>query len=140
MDHVRRIAVCYNLSRTYFSYDYGSIEVDCASSVKIMRVPQAISQPFAILHRRILEVICTEPRDRALSVSKGAACLRRLSARIFLTPIKPSPDRDRGAYFGLVGLNLPRPRNGWKCFQHLATQITYMRTALNRSNLNLFSM
>ena len=54
---MRRIAVCYNLSQTYFSYDYGSIQVYCASSVKITRFPQAISQLFAILHSRILEVI-----------------------------------------------------------------------------------
>ncbi len=43
----------------------------CASSVKIMRVLQAISQLFAISHSRILEVI-HKPRDRALSVSKAA--------------------------------------------------------------------
>ncbi len=41
------------------------------SSVKLMRVPQAISQLFSILHRRILEVIY-KPRDRALLVSKAA--------------------------------------------------------------------
>jgi hypothetical protein len=46
-DHVSRIAVCYNLSLTYFCYDYGSIHVYCASSVKLMPVPQAISQLFA---------------------------------------------------------------------------------------------
>ncbi len=39
----------------------------CASSVKIMRVPQAISQLFAILHSGISEVIY-KFRDRALSV------------------------------------------------------------------------
>ena len=50
----------------------------CASSVKIMRLPQAISQLFAILHTRILEVIY-KPRDRALSVSKAA--------RLRLTPL-----------------------------------------------------
>ncbi len=54
-----------------FPHDYGSIQVCCASSVKIMRVPQTISQLFAILHNRILEVIY-EPRDRALSVHIAA--------------------------------------------------------------------
>ncbi len=48
-------------------YDYGSIQVYCASSVKVMPVPQAISQLFATLHSRILEVIY-KPLDRALSV------------------------------------------------------------------------
>ena len=43
----------------------------CASSVKIMRVAQAISQLFPILHIRILEVIY-KPRDQDLSVSKTA--------------------------------------------------------------------
>ncbi len=66
MHHVHRIAVCSNLSLTYFSYDYGSVQVYCAFSVKIMRLPQAISQLFAIVHSRTLEVIY-KPRDRALS-------------------------------------------------------------------------
>ncbi len=39
----------------------------CASSVKLMLVPQAISQLFPILLSRILEAIY-KPRDRALSV------------------------------------------------------------------------
>ena len=43
-----------------------------------MRVPQAISQLFPILHTRILEVIY-KPRDRVLSVSKAA--------RLQLTPL-----------------------------------------------------
>ncbi len=43
----------------------------CASSVKLMPVPQAISQLFAILLSRILEVIY-KPRDRALSVHIAA--------------------------------------------------------------------
>ncbi len=62
---------------TYFSYEYGSIQVYCASSVKIMGVPQAISQLFGILHSRIFEVIY-KPCDRDLSVSK-ATCLRLAS-------------------------------------------------------------
>ncbi len=53
----------------------------CASSVKLMGFPQAISQLFAILHSRILEVIY-KPRDRALSVH--IAFDSRLDA-----PIKP---------------------------------------------------
>ena len=40
---------CATIYLTYFSYDYGSIQVYCVSSVKIMRVPQAMSQLFAIL-------------------------------------------------------------------------------------------
>ncbi len=44
----------------------------CAFSVKIMRVPQAISQLS-----RILEVIY-KPRDRALSVSKAARAITHL--------------------------------------------------------------
>ncbi len=36
MHHVRRIAVCYNLFLTYFSYDDESIQIYCASSVKMM--------------------------------------------------------------------------------------------------------
>ena len=43
----------------------------CASSVKLMSVPQAISQLFAILHSRVLEVIYKH-RDRALSVHIAA--------------------------------------------------------------------
>ncbi len=39
--------------------------------VKLMRVPQALSQLFAILVSRILEVIY-KPRDRALSVHIAA--------------------------------------------------------------------
>ena len=66
MHHVRRIAVCCNLFLTYLSYDYGSIQVYCVSSEKLMRVPQAISQLFATVHRRILEVIC-KPSEKALS-------------------------------------------------------------------------
>ncbi len=62
---VRRIAVCYNLFLTYFSYDYGSIQVYCVSSVKLMRVPQAISQVFATVHSRILEVIYKRPSPSA---------------------------------------------------------------------------
>ncbi len=45
----------------------------CASSVKLMPVPQAISQLFAILHSRILEVI-----------------YKRLRLASIYTPIKPS--------------------------------------------------
>ena len=56
----------------------------CASSVKLMPVPQAISQLFAILHSRILEVI-HKPRDRALSVHIAA---RAFGSRLY-TPIKP---------------------------------------------------
>ena len=88
MHHVPRIAVCYNLSLTYFSYDYGSIQAYCASSVKLMPVPQAISQLFVILHSRILEVIY-KPRDRALSV--------HIAARLRLASIYT----DKALSFGL---------------------------------------
>ena len=54
--HVPRIAVRYNLSLTYFSYDYGNIQVYCASSVKLMPVPQAMSQIFAILPNIIPQI------------------------------------------------------------------------------------
>ena len=69
--YVLEIALCHNLSLTYFSYDYGSIQVYCASSVKLIPVPQAISQLFAILHSRILEVIY-KLSERALSVHIAA--------------------------------------------------------------------
>ena len=46
-------------------HDYGSIQVYCASSLKIMRVPQAISQLFGTLHSRTLEVIYKSLSDNA---------------------------------------------------------------------------
>ena len=54
----------------------------CASSVKLMPVPQAISQLFPILLSRILEAIY-KPRDRALSVHIGDIATRLRLASIY---------------------------------------------------------
>ncbi len=71
-----------------------------------MRVRQAISQPFAILHRRILEVIY-KPRDRALSVSK-AACKYYMCIAIKYVALQQVPNwapRDQITVHDLGGTN-----------------------------------